>query len=284
MEKRMLWLGLMLMVIGLCSSGALATTMGPPVAGLETGQFSIGLDYSTSEIGVDGDGEFELFGETDFLGEFDESGPVKFKDDIESDMIFANLGYGISDKLEVFLRLGMADLSSDDAGFDGSFGGSSEFAWGLGAKATFYEETNLKLGGLFQITLGSADDEITMTVDDPSGEEQEVDTPADIYWYEIKIAVGPAYELTEGCSIYGGPFYHLISGDLDAKDSRDDVDIGGGDTASYDISLSADIEEQSNFGGYIGAQIDLAENLPLCVEYQFTGDANVLGASLVYRF
>ena len=53
MEKKMLWLGLMLMVVGLCSSGALATTMGPPAAGLDAGQFGVGLGYSTSDIDIE---------------------------------------------------------------------------------------------------------------------------------------------------------------------------------------------------------------------------------------
>ena len=50
------------------------------------------------------------------------------------------------------------------------------------------------------------------------------------------------------------------------------------------VKTSGDMDEQSSFGGYIGAQIDITENLPLAVEYQFTGDADILGLSLVYRF
>ena len=155
MKKRMLWLGVVIVVVGLCSSGALAASMGPPVAGLDAGQFSVGIDYSNSEIGIEGAGKGS--------GHIEVSGPVinvdetftesfKFKEDIESDMILANLGYGISDNLEVALLLGVSDFSfADDSDLDGS----DEFAYGFNVKATFYEEANLKLGALLQMTFST---------------------------------------------------------------------------------------------------------------------------------
>lgn len=270
MEKKIVWLGIVVMVVGLCSSGALATTLGPPIAGLDAGQFSVGVEYSNSEISIEGDDKFK--GSVDGVPvDLGPGASVDIEDDFESDMIFANLGYGVSDKLEVFGRLGMADLGAEH------FSSNQEFAWGLGAKATFYEEAALKLGALIQMTWGSAEDEMT---EEFFGEE--IDLSYEIDWYEIKIAVGPSYELMEGVSVYGGPFYHMFRGDLDADGS---VQVEGeGDPVDLGASLSVDLEEQSQFGGYIGAQIDLAENIPLCVEYQLTGDADIFGAGLVYRF
>jgi hypothetical protein len=281
MEKRMVWLGIVVMVVGLCSSGALATTIGTPVATLKAQQISVGPVYSISDMGLDGDGKTKKTASTVVQGTLDTpTEDFKFDEDFDSDMIFAYIGYGASDNLEVFARLGMADLGS------GEFSSSQEFAWGLGAKATFYEEAALKLGALLQITFGSASDDTTVTIDDPldPGERRNItDVPTDVDWYEIKIAVGPSYQLMEGVSVYGGPFYHMFRGDLEAKDSGTD-DIGGGDTITWSVKRTADIEEQSQFGGYIGAQVDLAENIPLCLEYQFTGDANIFGAGLVYMF
>ena len=209
-------------------------------------------------------------------------------------MIFVNLGYGASDKLEVFLRLGMADFDAND------MDGSSEFAYGLGAKATFYEEGNLKLGALFQMTWAKADgdfrQEKRIVVKDDFGNDEineTVDTTStwEIDYYQLKFAVGPTYKLTETFSIYGGPFYHLVSGDYDMERSGEKIEdepLAPPNTQTTDTTYSeersGDIEEQSNFGAYIGARVDLARNLPLCIEYQFTGDADVLGASLVYRF
>ena len=303
--SRMLWLGVVIVVVGLCSSGALAASMGPPVAGLDAGQFSVGFDYSNSDIGVEGSfkgkeiwsGEESLVdyatGDVIDLKEgvirlYPDKG--KFKEDVEIDMYLANLSYGVSDNLEVALLLGMADFSIGD---DGGFDGSSEFAYGFGVKATFYEEANLKLGALLQMTFSSADD----SCDDEAvyrDEEEVVVVPTketfDIDYYQLKIAVGPSYKLTEGISVYGGPFYHMVSGDYDLKEKGDVSRVTEGEgqtlteTAYYSSKDSGDIEEESSFGGYIGAQIDITENLPLAVEYQFTGDADILGLSLVYRF
>ena len=287
MEKKIVWLGIVVMVVGLCSSGALATTLGPPVAGLNAGQFSVGVEYSNSDVTLDLDGEMGVAGELVVddvvVDSGDESESFKSDEDFESDMIFAKLGYGVSDKLEVFARLGMADLEA------GGFSSSQEFAWGIGAKATFYEEAALKLGALIQMTWGSAEDDFTEdNFDDgdfpePYRDLIEFEMPMEVDWYEIKVAVGPSYEFAEGVSVYGGPFYHMFRGDFDG-DASQEIDLGEGGIANLDFSMSADIEEASQFGGYIGAQVDLAENLPVCVEYQFTSDANIFGAGLVYRF
>jgi len=305
MERKVLWLGLMLIVIGLCGSGTLATTMGPPAAGLEAGKYGVGLDYSNSEIGIDVDSErTSLTLQAVYLNDVRQPNldkefqvdpeKLKFEEKFESDMIFANLGYGVSDKLEVFLRLGMADFDAND------MDGSSEFAYGLGARATFYEEGNLKLGALLQMTWAKADGDFyeqkRIVVKDAFGNDEINETVGttstwEIDYYQLKFAVGPTYKLTEDFSIYGGPFYHLVSGDYDMERSGEKIEVEPltppntqiTDT-TYSEERSGDIEEQSNFGAYIGAQVDLARNLPLCIEYQFTGDADVLGASLVYRY
>jgi len=306
MERKMLWLGLLLIVVGLCSSGTLATTMGPPAAGLETGKYGVGLEYSNSEIGIDVDSErtsltlqnvyYDGARQPDHDREFQvDPEKLKFKEKFESNMIFANLGYGVSDKLEVFLRLGMADFDAND--MDGNY----EFAYGLGAKATFYEEGNLKLGALFQMTWAKADGDFyeekrIVKKDEISGInliDETIGTTStwEIDYYQLKFAVGPTYKLTEDFSIYGGPFYHLVSGDYDMERSGEKIEVDRSSTphitvtdTNYSEERSGDIEEQSNFGAYIGAQVDLAKNLPLCIEYQFTGDADVLGANLVYRY
>ena len=279
--KKMLWLGVVIVVVGLCSSGALAASMGPPVAGLDAGQFSVGIDYSNSEIGIEGSekisGTINIDGPEIEDLDIPISGKDKFKEDVESDMILANLGYGISDNLEVALLLGVADFGIAD------LDGSDEFAYGFNVKATFYEEANLKLGALLQMTFSSNEASFIEDEDIPGTEDEiDVDATFDIDYYQLKIAVGPSYDVTEGVSIYGGPFYHLFSGDYDIKKTVDmtieDHDVTGS------VKTSGDMDEQSSFGGYIGAQIDITENLPLAVEYQFTGDADILGLSLVYRF
>ena len=45
-----------------------------------------------------------------------------------------------------------------------------------------------------------------------------------------------------------------------------------------------DIESKSDFGVYLGTQILLDKNFSLNMEYQITGNAQLYGASVVWRF
>jgi hypothetical protein len=307
MEKRMLWLGLMLMVVGLCSSGALAATLGPPAAGLDAGQFRVGLDISSSQTGIDLDGEstakftavLDKHSETE-IGDLDE---FQDNDAIQSETMFANLGYGIVDKLEVYLLLGVSDLGfGDETDFhdlDRDFGNSDDLAYGFGVKGTIFEEENLKFGALFQMTWASFDGDLGL--DNVRVENEDVgygdgapnfdDVPGtyEIDYYQMKIAVGPTYKLTETISIYGGPFYQLMNGTLDEERSRVFKDVGPEEGPVYDKvtvyeDASVDITERSRYGVYFGAQINCRENLPLCVECQTSNETYVVGASLAYKF
>ena len=70
--------------------------------------------------------------------------------------------------------------------------------------------------------------------------------------------------------LYGGPFLHFIDGEGDAT-------IGG-------VDISGDLEEDSNFGGFVSARVDFSENTTLGIEYQLTGSVNALAASILFRF
>ena len=230
-------------------------------------------------------------------------GRDKFKDEMQSEMIFANLGYGITDKLEVFLRLGMSDLGFDDEGMDDFFGSVDSLAYGFGVKATLYEEGKLKLGSLFQMSWFSFDGDYVDEegfYSDVKDEWVDVITPGDweIDYYQVKLAVGPIYELTEAISIYGGPFFQLVDGNLDDKrsgaktieDDREEIDGSirveerEKEKFEYYEKDSYDIKQQSRYGLYFGAQINVGEHLPVCIEYQTNFDTDVFGASLAYRF
>jgi hypothetical protein len=226
-RKRMLLLVVVLMVAGLWSSAAWALRpMGPPMAGLEPSQMSVGFEFSWSEMDADIDGDTT--------------------DDIESLAYLANLGYGIADNWEAFIRLGIAGVDVDDE----DFSGDDQFAYGFGTKLTFAEDDALTWGGLFQMDWTKSED---------SGEDVEIEA------YEIQIAVGPTYQM-EGMSLFGGPFLHFVDGDVDVP----------GDTL--------DMEQESEIGGYVGAQFDIAENASWNIEFQFTGDAQAICTGIVWRF
>lgn len=173
--------------------------------------------------------------------------------DVDSDMFLAKFAYGITDGWNVFLRLGATSLDSD--GFDSG----TEFAWGIGTKGTVLRNEQLSWGLLGQIHWFEGDD--TWAYAGYAG-SSEVDA------YEIKVAAGPAYQLDNVC-IYGGPFLQFIEGDWDIK--------SGGAKVSFDV------EEESAFGAYIGANVPLTELVNFNGELQVTGDAWVLAVGLLYR-
>ena len=243
-----------IMLVVLCAANAVAfDLMGPPTAQLKQGQFSLGAEYVRSETDVDVD-NFVVGGVS--FGSFTE-------DDFKSNKVYSNFGYGMSDNWEVFLRLGATDSERSDF----------EFAIGGGTKITLSESEDgkVKWGVLAQLSW------VTLKLDDESGfigatpvslTGQEVDI------LEIQIAFGPEYKIKENVSIYGGPFLHFIEGDYDATATVSGTPFG----------VSADIEEDSIFGGYIGAKIALFDETSLNVEYQFTGGGQALALVMRWKF
>jgi len=239
------------LIILIWSSQAMALPpMGPPKADLEQGQYSVGSDYSFSVMDI------ELSG----------YGLNVTQKDVDSNMIFANLGYGIAPNLEAFVRLGAAN-----AEFEG-FSGDTEFAYGFGTKATFAQEGDLTWGGLFQMSWANSEDTGTLILDGHT-----ITGTQEIDFYEIQIAVGPTYKM-EGFSIYGGPFLHIIDGKYDWNGTVTGPIVNGSG------SFSLDVKQESELGLYIGALFDINENVSCSVEYQQASDAYGICTGLRWRF
>jgi len=229
---------------GLCSSSAQALTpLGPPKAGLKREQHSLGFVFASSEMDLEVSG----YGLSETLP------------DIESKTYLARAGYGLSDGCELYTLVGLSDSSAE------GYNGSSELAWGFGAKFTVAEKDSVTWGGLFQMCSTSSEGSVSGDV--PGYGWQTIDL--DIQLYDIQIAFGPTYT-QEAFSIYGGPFLHFVDGDLE-------VSLLG-------ESGTVDIEQESEFGGYVGSQFDLAESSSLFIEYQMTGDASAIAGGIVWRF
>jgi hypothetical protein len=242
MKRKIVLTGVLCVMVGmLCSAAFAAAPIGKPTAGLKTGQFRAGFDYAWGEANL----------------ELSYGGSSITLKDVETNSYLANLGYGISDDWEVYIRLGVANADFED--FDGDYG----FAYGFGTKVTFAKDDKLSWGALFQMGWTKSEDTYTDTDFGLGMFDMEAD------FYEMQIAVGPTYEM-EGWRIYGGALLYFLDGDLDVK--------GAG------VSGSIDIEEESQFGGYVGAEFDLAENCLLYVEGQFTGDAEAIGAGVAWKF
>ncbi len=281
MEKRMALFPVIIMVVGVCSSPALALPlMGPPKAIYGENRWAIGFEYAHQKM------DLELFGKTrQDLGDGFGWHPYDFTkykiEDLTSNMFLGSLGYGMCENWDIFAYAGAAGdkdeitetLACGSSGNQYSgFGGDYKVAWGFGTRATLCQNGNLSWGGLFQMVWSSVDSSSLKLQGDPifSGD-------IELDFWEIQVAVGPTLQY-DGFSIYGGPFLHFVKGDM----SLEGTTVSGGLTQR--VISKADIREESNFGAYIGAQLDIAEDTFWYTECQFTGDAWGAGIGIVWKF
>jgi hypothetical protein len=248
MEKKMLTLVAVLLLAGLCCSDAFASSpMGPPTTGLEKGQLDLGVDYSYSKLCID----FDFCKGTGPMPDFT-------KHSFKMDNITGRLGYGITDSWEGYLNLGAArGRASEDMERHSADG----IAFGGGTKITFHEDDKLKWGGLFQARWVDMDG-------DASGPGWTGDLELEIM--QLQLAIGPTYELMECLSVYGGPFWYYLDGEKEYEEP--------GWYEEYDMSNCSD------FGGYIGALINLSSNANLNIEFQMTEHDEVLGVNFAWLF
>lgn len=174
--------------------------------------------------------------------------------DCELNTKMANLVFGISKDLELQIDLGTSSYEEDDVSSSG------DFAWGFVLRSTFAQQDKVKWGVAtsahwYEASGSGVDFGIPWTETDN--------------WCELQFAVGPSYSDKRFC-LYGGPFLHFIDGE--AKGT-----FAG-------IPISADFEQDSIFGGFIGARIEFAENMELGFEYLNTGSAQAVGLNIRFRF
>jgi len=213
-------------------------SMGQPTAGLQKDQFSVSLEFVSAETDI----------------HMNNSGDIT----LESDGKLARIGYGLEDWWEIYVNLGVADAELDN------LKGETRFAWGLGTKLTVAKDRNVSWGAMLQVDWMESEDKVTGTIGrrGPFSESS-----ADIEWYEIRIAAGPTYK-EDKWTIYGGPFFLLLEGDVSVNN------------VSYDI----DMEDESDFGGYLGASYSITESASIGVEYQLGSDSEVVGVNLCWKF
>jgi len=271
MNKRAFLSAYTLLLVVLSGSVAFALDpMGPPTAGLKKGHPSIGIEYFYEE------GDLELDNGRAF------GYPAESVDmSTRMHMVTALVGYGLSDNWEVFLRIGSgvagrANGNFNDTIFAGSysgkleFDGDSSFVIGAGTKVTFYEQQKLKVGGLIQVSRSEHDSDTRHTYD---GDTLNWDTEVSII--EVQCAAGPTYQWSDKVVIYGGPFLSHIDGDVDGKHER---------TYGSPYRFSYDIDNEYDFGGYIGTLIDLGGNLSCTVEYLHTSNHDAIGTCLLWMY
>jgi hypothetical protein len=267
-------LALALLIAVLVNPNAFALgPIGPSTTDILAGEFEFGIDYSKSTIDVElNNGKW-----TEWLnGAFHNAGEAQtFKiTDFEMSKIYANLGYGILDNCELFLRLGTVDTKFGDSIWeDGEkFDSKTHFSFCIGSRATFYEDGDFKLGRLIQVSWANMDGDL-------KAPQWDTADPIDLDLMEVLIAVGPTYQFAERASIYGGPFLYFADGDITDKFSET-TEEGGTLTSEY----SWDIDESSNFGGYIGLNMEIAQSTFFNIEYIFASGGNAVGLGINCRF
>ena len=262
--------GLALLIICSVSSSVYALDpLGPPVCELLKGEYKGGIDVSLSRQ------DFEMspsqFSET--INDVTTVGTAGLTlKDFETYRAYVNLAYSPIYNWEAFVRLGGAIGKLGDEFWSQSeeFDSRRELALGGGIRVTFYEELALKIGGLVQANLSQFDGKL---------DASHWLTPdiLEIEMLEIQAALGATYLFSDRFAVYGGPFAHLIYGDIDYVNTQED---GGTLTIK---KFNWDIDDDINYGGYFGAQFKLRRDCSFNIEYQQTSDAQAIGASLMLR-
>ncbi len=229
-----------------CSVTFALDPIGSPAGTLKRGQFGIGADYSFSKMDFKAKGRsiltiYNLTSGT-LIGILSQEQSLSL-DGVEVQKAYANLGYGITDNLEAFLRLGAAD-----AEWKGD--GDTHFSFGFRTGLTFYQKDALQLSALAQYSWAESEFDSLPLATAVGGISYPMLMSGSLNMQELQIAIGPTYELTRGISLYGGGFFHFMDGKLDLKGSASTTGIP---KIGYDLDSSYDIDQVSELGAYIGA-------------------------------
>lgn len=269
--------------------------MGPPTAELKAGQWNFGYSYSYSRQDLDKVTAkwTDYYLNTDMEDPDIVSGSYKVTpEDTTTQRNYFVFGYGVNDQWEVYAQLGIADIKSDIKYEDGDVSGinlDNDFAWGIGTRITLAQQDNVAWGLSAQMNWidTSIDDKGT---DNDNGEgyieEWTWKESTDIKATEILVAFGPTVDMG-GWKLYGGPYWYYLSGDMEYKYSEagywDDGEVDTGEWVYYEKDKS-DYDAASNFGGFVGAIFNLADNCKLTIEGQMHGDGWGAGSSIMFTF
>ena len=255
--------------------------MGPPLAWLGEGQWSIGAEYGYENMDMEafGTATETIPGQSDFTY----AQPFTL-DGFSSTMFFGTLEYGICDNWSLFGRVGAADAQDDlilhpatsDSEEDRfGYGGSFGVAWGVGTRATFCRWGAWRFGGVMQVTWFNPGDD-SFTLGDAASPEGSIMGDANIDYWQTQVGLAAVYQM-DAWSFWVGPFLQFTEGNLDL-DGQFIID----GIARGTVTASADIEESSQLGGYFGANWEMSEHWNLRAEGQITGDSWLVGVGVAF--
>ncbi|MBN1787748.1 MAG: hypothetical protein JW806_05075 [Sedimentisphaerales bacterium] len=254
MSSKKSFLILLLVTLALYCSNALAVApLGPPTANLEKGKYSLGLDYTYSEMAMK------------FRNGNSPGGGPPFDMDFKNNAIYTTLSRGFGQNWEIFFRGGVGSTrGTDNIGSTVAhiYDAYKGYSLGFGTKWNFCRPNeNLKIGGMFQILWTKVE-----TYAKLAGNKWRTDTD----YTEMQLAFGPEYKIKENITLFGGGFANIIRGKMSAKQRN----------ATGRIFY--DVKGDSEIGGYIGSRIIINENTSFAVEWQNAKSMNVLGLNLTF--
>lgn len=259
--RKLVWVVFAVVVLTVSGTVFGSSLMGPPMAQLGQDNWSVGADFSHSKE------DWKLSG-------FSFLEPIKAKG-ARVNRLFANVGYGANDRLDLFFRLGGAEADVGKVDECSVVQYLNQGDWGIAAEGGF-RLTLLKCkksswGILAQAGYAKLDfdrKEFWVNCFDPY-------ISAEARVMTAQIGAGPTIGLAKGVSLYGGPFVRFVRGQMDV-----DIDFYG-----QRIQDSGRIREKDQFGLYGGLQADLSPLLAVQVEYQRVFDsADAFATGLVLKF
>jgi hypothetical protein len=254
--------------------------IGPPRSIIQEGQSAIGIEAGYGQMDLEASGDVTKVITSPYQREVIFT-KYKIKN-LESAKFSVRFDTSIYENWDLFVRLGAANASGDikeerEVGstsreyqdFDGNYG----FSCGIGTRATFYRYKNITLGGSLQFNWTNPGQSDATDAKDPnfSGE-------AELKYWEVQLAVGPAIEF-DFVRVYGGPFLNYIDGDIDISGNSETIL-----SLPLKESSSPEIEEKIQFGGFLGAQWNLENNITLITEGQVANEGWRIGISTSWKF
>jgi hypothetical protein len=224
--------------LSLASASYALDPIGPPKALLGQGHWSLGVEYAYSEADVDASNVDFTF----------PSLPIP-TEPLTANRAYVNLRYGLWDQVDLFARAGAVTFDAH-SGWS-AISGQPGFAWGLGTGATLYQTDRLVWGALAQFSGGKS-----------TGKNDVGDGDAQVEMYSIQIAAGPTYQIKDDLAVYGGIFYYMLDGELDAS------------FGTWDLS------EDSPVGLFAGLDWAVKEDAFLNVEIQYGETAFAVATGL----
>lgn len=216
--------------------------LGPTKAIEGRNNWSIGVEYAFSET------------DTELSNVIWAGAPARNlpSDALQSNTVYVTPRYGVLDQIDVFGRIGAVTMESPILTTE-RFEGSVGLAWGVGAAATVYDSERFDWGILAQWSRGQSEQE-RINPNSYIFREMEIDT--------LQIATGPTYQVREDLDVYAGGFYYTLDGEF------------------HDALTPFDLENQESFGGFVGLNWAVKENVQWNVEAQCGGSVLTFATGL----